>query len=388
LFPLSIDELTEMGETFEAMSDQGDNVIAFSDVAIKENELGEELRQKLSKLEKMTQQLRKAEQGAGVKSSRLLRLLLKLASESECRNLTKPGIADLAKLYRCVHKGEGKVIWICDSKYALQRAKELGFLAPELRAVDSDVSDVSDVSDEDDEEQAISGDRKKDAKDETRKGASVSLPLLSKDSERYARTSRAGSLTAEFQDLKRRLSSLDMGVMGIGAAVSMLGARGCTPTEWIEGQIQQLAQHLDTLMLEADPGLLSIRAKAQLQQMGRQLGGLLVPLQGYLFKRATTGLKAKKKCFFKLLADKLVFFNTEAEVIFIKAAGVAQATDKHTFPLNDMGTVQPTADEGGKQFEIRHTSKKSWVLSANTAEEAREWVFRLQLAVASRSQRG
>lgn len=138
-------------------------------------------------------------------------------------------------------------------------------------------------------------------------------------------------------------------------------------------------------MLDAAPGLLSLRAKVQLQQIGRQLGGLLMPLQGYLTKRATTGLHAKKNCFFMLLIDKLIFFNTEAEA---KMGDVAQAKDKHTFPLSQMSTVQPTADEGGKQFEIRHTSKKLWVLSANTAEQAREWVFRLQLALAIPSQRG
>jgi hypothetical protein len=161
--------------------------------------------------------------------------------------------------------------------------------------------------------------------------------------------------------------------------------KNSTPAHRLEEQIQQLSQHLDVLMLDADPGLLSLRAKVQLQQIGRQLGGFLMPLQGYLLKRATTGLHAKKKCFFVLFKNKLVFFNTEVEA---KMGGMAQATDKHTFPLNEMSTVQPTADEGGKQFEIRHTSKKSWVLSANTAEEAREWVFRLQLALASRSQRG
>jgi hypothetical protein len=40
-----------------------------------------------------------------------------------------------------VHKESGKVVWISDDEDAQLRAKELGFLAPDLRA-ESDVSDV------------------------------------------------------------------------------------------------------------------------------------------------------------------------------------------------------------------------------------------------------
>jgi hypothetical protein len=41
--PLSIDELTEMGEIFEAMSEKGANVITFGEVALEESEIGEEV---------------------------------------------------------------------------------------------------------------------------------------------------------------------------------------------------------------------------------------------------------------------------------------------------------------------------------------------------------
>jgi hypothetical protein len=42
-FPLSIDKLADLAETFEAMAEKGVNVIAFSEVAVEENELGEEV---------------------------------------------------------------------------------------------------------------------------------------------------------------------------------------------------------------------------------------------------------------------------------------------------------------------------------------------------------
>jgi hypothetical protein len=177
-----------------------------------------------------------------------------------------------------------------------------------------------------------------------------------------------------------------MGIAGLGTRVSTFAAaKNCTPAQWLEAQVQLLAQHLEILMHDADPSLLSSRSRTQLQQMGRQLGGLLAPLQGYLTKRGKGVFHTKKECFFVLLEDRLVFFNTEAEA---KNAGTAPATEKHTFSLSTMRTVQPTGEEAGKQFEIRRTNDNPLLLTANTAEEARDWVFRLQLALASRTQRG
>jgi hypothetical protein len=78
----------------------------------------------------MTAQLRVAEQTAGVKSSRLLRKLLKLSTDT--KNLSKAKIVDLSGLYRCVNKDTGSVLWISDDADAKERAKELGFLVPDL----------------------------------------------------------------------------------------------------------------------------------------------------------------------------------------------------------------------------------------------------------------
>jgi hypothetical protein len=77
-----------------------------------------------STLEQMTAQL--AEINANVKTSRQLLELLKFSSNT--KGHTKAMIADLAKLYRCIHLGSGKVLWISGDKDALDTAAELGFL--------------------------------------------------------------------------------------------------------------------------------------------------------------------------------------------------------------------------------------------------------------------
>jgi hypothetical protein len=42
--PLSMDELTEMGEIFEKLTETGGNMITFAETAIEDNEFGEEVR--------------------------------------------------------------------------------------------------------------------------------------------------------------------------------------------------------------------------------------------------------------------------------------------------------------------------------------------------------
>jgi hypothetical protein len=150
----------------------------------------------------MTSQLRVAEHGAGAKSSRLLRKLLKLFSDT--KDLSKPDIVDLVKLYRCVHKDEAKVVWISGDEDAQQRAEELGFLAPDLRAPDSDISDV--------EANGV-------------EGSDCSTPVVhaateTTDNEGNAQKEQIAPLKVEVQDLKRRLSSLDVGVVDLDTAVS------------------------------------------------------------------------------------------------------------------------------------------------------------------------
>jgi hypothetical protein len=145
-FPLSIEQLNEMGEVLQAVTEKGASVAAFVEGTIEKKERGDEAglltlsRQNLDKMERVTAQLRLAERGDGVKSSRLLRKLLKLSTAT--KDLGKLEIANLAKLYRCVHKHTGKVAWISDDEDAKQRANKLGFLLPDLRLPDSDVSDV------------------------------------------------------------------------------------------------------------------------------------------------------------------------------------------------------------------------------------------------------
>jgi hypothetical protein len=80
----------------------------------------------------MTAKVREAEQQAGVKTSRLLRTLLKLSDDTA--DLTEPEIVNFTKLYRCVHSTTGKVLWISGDEDACQRAVELGFIQPDLRA--------------------------------------------------------------------------------------------------------------------------------------------------------------------------------------------------------------------------------------------------------------
>jgi hypothetical protein len=146
----------------------------------------------------MKVQVRKAEQGAGVKSSRLLRKLLKLSSDT--RNLKKAEIVELANLYRCVHKDNAKfVVWIRDDEDAQLLAKKLGFLVPDLRAPESDVSDVN----TDDGSGSST-----DTKGETEAGA---FPIVDE--------SNVMQLKAEVQALKRRLVSLDEGVADLDTAV-------------------------------------------------------------------------------------------------------------------------------------------------------------------------
>jgi hypothetical protein len=263
-FPLSIDEIAEMGETFEAMAEKTANVIAFIDVAVEDAELGKEVsilpsilplpvlllsshpacaqsgQQKLNKLEQLTALLRVAEEQAGVKSSRLLRKLLKLSTDSKVKDLTKTGIADLAKLYRCVHKAAGKVVWISADDDSQQRAHELGFLAPELRAVESDVSDVED------EELGDTGAHLEGTDDIScgapaayaKEGATATgTTNVSRKPTSSASNAVKGQkmpLTADVQDLKRRLSSLDENVAGLGTTVLTLAAKKSTAVESLQ----------------------------------------------------------------------------------------------------------------------------------------------------------
>jgi hypothetical protein len=168
-------------------------------------------RQKLKKLEQMAAQIRKAEQMASVKSSRVLRKLLKLSSLT--KKLTKKAdIADFAKLYRCVHKESGKVVWISDDEDAHLRAKELGFLAPDLRA-ESDVSDVD-----------ADGGLPEYAVGDADSGAIVTETTAVSDIE-----GNVEELKAEVQALKHRLTSLDEGVAGSVAGVPVRIDKDGTP---------------------------------------------------------------------------------------------------------------------------------------------------------------
>jgi hypothetical protein len=87
----------------------------------------------------MSAQLRVADQQASVKSSRWLRKLIKLSTSSTIKMFNEAEIADLAKLYRCVHK-LGKVIWISGGDDAQTLAQKLEFIVPDLKAFGSDVS--------------------------------------------------------------------------------------------------------------------------------------------------------------------------------------------------------------------------------------------------------
>jgi hypothetical protein len=161
-------------------------------------------RQKMAKLEEMTMQVRAAEQQAGIKTSRLLHKLLKLSSDT--KHFTKPEIAGLTQLYRCVHPS-GKVVWISDDDEALRRAKELGFLEPDLRSPDSDMSD--------DEVDALIA----DATDNTDKGGSDSAGSADSSD---ARKCQVPLLTTEVQNLNRRLTSLDVDAAVLDAAVATM----------------------------------------------------------------------------------------------------------------------------------------------------------------------
>jgi hypothetical protein len=167
--------------------------------------------QKQAKLEKMTAQLRVAEQTAGVKSSRLLRKLLKFSTVT--KNLSKRDIVDLSGLYRCVNKDTGSVLWISNEDDAKERAEKLGFLVPDLQAVNSDVSDADVEGEGGVGEQAGTG-------DQATKSASIEH---STSDESNAAKSQA--LEGRAEDLQRRHSALDESVANLDHDVSSFVAR-------------------------------------------------------------------------------------------------------------------------------------------------------------------
>jgi hypothetical protein len=172
---------------------------------------GQKRQAKLEKLEKMTAQLRLAERTAGVKSSRLLRKLLKFSTET--KNLSKADIVDLSKLYRCVNKDTGSVLWICDDADAKKRARELGFLVPVLQAVNSDVSDADVEGEGGVGEQAGAGDQA---------AKSASIEHSTSDESNPAKSE---ALDVRAEDPQRHHSALDESVANLDHDVSSFVAR-------------------------------------------------------------------------------------------------------------------------------------------------------------------
>jgi hypothetical protein len=168
----------------------------------------------------MTAQLRVAEQTAGVKSSRLLRKLLKFSTVT--KNLSKADIVGLSGLYRCVNKDTGSVLWISDDADAKERAKELGFLVPDLQAVNSDVSDADEEGEGGAGEQAAAG-------DQAAKSASIEH---STSDENNAAKSQA--LEGKAEDLQRRHSALDESVANLDTDVSSFVAQKKTQSKPVE----------------------------------------------------------------------------------------------------------------------------------------------------------
>jgi hypothetical protein len=161
---------------------------------------------------KLTQMTAQLNANAGVESKRQLRKLLRCSIAT--KNHNKEMIADLAGLYRCVHKGTGKVLWVSNDEDATLRAEELGFLAPDLRAPDSEVSDVD--ADE-------GGDPAMYADDEAE---------IDKADE-----SKEVPLELEVQNLKRRLTALDAGVVDLDSTMAV-----SVDKEDISGQEPKRAQ--------------------------------------------------------------------------------------------------------------------------------------------------
>lgn len=104
----------------------------------------------------MKAKLREAELAAGVKSSRLLRKLLKYASAT--KSLTRAEIVGLANLYRCVNKDTGSVLWISGDDDATELAEKAGYLKPKFQAVTSDVSDADEEGEAGEDEHVGDGD--------------------------------------------------------------------------------------------------------------------------------------------------------------------------------------------------------------------------------------
>jgi hypothetical protein len=150
--------IESMGAMCDEACEFGKNVITFADVCIAENELGEKVNtpprplpiisisldycllnfyaqsglEKMNKLDQLKQQMQSAEQNADVKTSGLLLELLD--KFSDVKSTDGVAVKRLANLYRCIHKNQGMVIWICEDGDAVDRAAKLGFRKPDLRA--------------------------------------------------------------------------------------------------------------------------------------------------------------------------------------------------------------------------------------------------------------
>jgi hypothetical protein len=86
----------------------------------------------MNKLDQLKQQMQSAEENADVKTSRLLLELLEKFSDG--KGTDGPAVKRLANLYRCIHKDQGTVLWICEDADAVDRADKLGFRKPDLHA--------------------------------------------------------------------------------------------------------------------------------------------------------------------------------------------------------------------------------------------------------------
>jgi hypothetical protein len=154
------DSILSSIETMGTMCDEacefGTNAVTFADVCIAENELGEKVNtqvyycyanvtefmftsifaqsglQKMNKLDQLKEQMQSAEQNADVKTSRLLLELFE--KFSDVKGTDGLAVKRLANLYRCIHKDQGTVIWICEDADAVDRAEKLGFRKPDLHA--------------------------------------------------------------------------------------------------------------------------------------------------------------------------------------------------------------------------------------------------------------
>jgi hypothetical protein len=152
-----------------------------------------------------------------------LRKLIKLSTSSTIKNLSEAEIADLAKLYRCVHRS-GKVIWISGDDDAQILAKKLEFIVPDLKAFGPDVSD--DEEEEPDEDKGP---------EDRPPGTAADTKSAEPDADRpNMRETQEIPLPARVQNLEHRRSLLDERVADISTTVSALEVKYSIPPQSLQ----------------------------------------------------------------------------------------------------------------------------------------------------------